>query len=91
MKKATEYAVLVWDFKPEDFPSLGCPDREYDIDTLPEAMRLYEDERYGVKRNLLGARTIFAIELHHYYEVDTKEWESSSNCLMSWDAEEEEE
>jgi len=26
------------------------------------------------------------MELHHYYEVDTKEWESSSNCLMEWDA-----
>jgi hypothetical protein len=74
-KKATEYAVLIWDFKPEDFPSLGCPCREINVDTLPEAMVLYEKET-----------DVFAKELHHYYEVDTKEWESSSNCLMEWDA-----
>ena len=79
VKKATEYAVLVWDFKPEDFPSLGCPCREINVDTLSEAIAFYDEEI-----------DVFAKELHHYYEVDTKEWESSSNCLMSWDAEEEE-
>tara|TARA_R100001463_G_scaffold120131_1_gene176114 strand:- start:1215 stop:1460 length:246 start_codon:yes stop_codon:yes gene_type:complete len=79
-KRATEYAVLIWDYKPEDFPSLGSPDRDYNVDTLPEAMALYET-----------SRRCFAKELHHYYQVATHEWESSSDCLMSWDAEEEEE
>ena len=93
MKKATEYAVLVWDTKPEDFPSLGCPDREYNMDTLPEAMKMYEDIYSSRLRGIDSAiendkdkSGVFAIELHHYYEVDTKEWESSSNCLMEWDA-----
>ena len=76
---ATEYAVLVWDKKPEDYPSLGCMDRELNVETLDKAMKLYE-----------GLTDVFAKELHHYYEVDTKEWESSSNCLMSWNKEEDE-
>ena len=80
-KRATEYAVLVWEVRPEDFPSLGSPDKEYNFDTLPEAMRFYED----VFRDDINT-PVFAMELHHYYEVDTKEWESSSNCLMEWDA-----
>ena len=80
-KRATEYAVLVWDVRPLDFPSLGCPDKEYDFDTLPEAMRFYEDVLRGV-----DTLPVFAMELHHYYEVDTKEREPSSNCLMEWDA-----
>ena len=79
-ERATEYAVLIWDFKPEDFPSLGSPDRDYNVDKLSEAVALYDEET-----------DVFAKELHHYYQVDTHEWESSSNCLMSWDKEEEEE
>jgi hypothetical protein len=77
--RATEYAVLVWDFKPEDFPSLGCPCREINVDKLSEAIAFYDEET-----------DVFAKELHHYYQVRTMGWESSSNCLMSWDAEEEE-
>jgi hypothetical protein len=76
--KATEYSVLVWDVKPEDFPLLGEIDRGFDTDSLIEAMKIYE-----------GLTDVFAKELHHYYEVKTHEWESSSNCLMSWDAESE--
>ena len=76
--KATEYALLIWDVKPEDFPSLGSPDRDYNVETLPEAISLYEKET-----------DVFAKELHHYYEVDSHGWESSSNVIMEWDAEEE--
>jgi len=85
-KKATEYAVMIWDTKPEDYPLLAYPDKEYNFDTLPEAMAFYEDI---FRDDITGP--VFAMELHHYYEVDTKEWESSSNCLLSWDAEEGEE
>tara|TARA_Y100001938_G_C7829219_1_gene300525 strand:+ start:204 stop:455 length:252 start_codon:yes stop_codon:yes gene_type:complete len=80
----SEYVVMVWDEKPVDYPMLGCADREHSVDTLPEAMRLYEDIQ---KDDITGP--VFAIELHHYYEVDTKGWESSSNCLISWEDEEE--
>ena len=79
MSKATEYAVLVWDVKPEDYPFLGCIDREFNVETLVEAMKIYED-----------LTDVFAKELHHYYQYKTHEFESSSNCLMSWDKEEEE-
>ena len=74
----SEYAVLVWDAKPEDYPYLGDIDREFNVDTLDEAMKIYE-----------GLTDVFAKELHHYYEVDTHGWESSSNCLISWEDEEE--
>jgi hypothetical protein len=74
--KATEYAVLVWDEKPEDYPYLGCIDREFNVETLVEAMKIYED-----------LTDVFAKELHHYYQYKTHEFESSSNCLMAWDAE----
>tara|TARA_B100000287_G_scaffold122982_1_gene114885 strand:- start:61 stop:375 length:315 start_codon:yes stop_codon:yes gene_type:complete len=82
VKKATEYAVLVWEVKPEDYPMLGCPDKEYGFDTLPEAMAFYEDI---FRDDITGP--VFAMELHHYYEVDTKEWESASNVLMEWETE----
>ena len=73
---ATEYAVLVWDEKPEDYPYLGCIDREFNVETLVEAMKIYED-----------LTDVFAKELHHYYQYKTHEFESSSNCLMAWDVE----
>ena len=78
-EKATEYAVLVW-YAPEDqaawdeSESLGTMDEAYNIDTLEEAMEIYEQ-----------ATDVFAKELHHYYQVATHEWESSSNCLMAWE------
>ncbi len=73
MSKATEYAILVWDVKPEDYPFLGCIDREFNVDTLDEANKIYE-----------GLTDVFAKELHHYYEYKTHGFMSSSNCLMSW-------
>jgi len=76
--KATEYAVLVWDEKPEDYPHLGCMDREFNTDSLIEATKIYE-----------GLTDVFTKELHHYYQVNTHEWDSSSNCLMSDGGEEE--
>ena len=76
-KKATEYAVQVWEKKPVDYPLLAYPDKEYDFDTLPEALRFYEDI---FRDDITGP--VFAIQLHHYYEVDTREWESASNVLM---------
>ena len=76
-KKATEYAVVVWEKKPVDWPMLGCPDEEHSVDTLPEAVRLYEDI---LRDDIVGPA--FYVQLHHYYEVDTKGWESASNVLM---------
>ena len=63
--------------KPVDWPMLGCPDEEHSVDTLPEAVRLYEDI---LRDDITGP--VFYVQLHHYYEVDTKEWESASNVLM---------
>ena len=74
--KATEYAVLVWDVKPEDYPLLGDICREFNVDTLDEATKIYE-----------GLTDVFAKELHHYYEYKTHGHMSSSDCLESWDAE----
>ena len=82
-KKATEYAVLVW-YEPEDQEAwdedgcLGSPSIEHNIDTLEEALEIYKQET-----------DVFAKELHHYYEVDLLEWESSSNVLMAWDVNDE--
>ena len=74
----TEYAVLVWDVKPEDFPYLGCMDREFNTDSLIEATKIYE-----------GLTDVFAKELMHYYQVKTHGWESYGDCLMSDGGEEE--
>ena len=82
-EKATEYAVLVW-YEPEDQEawdnsgSLGSPCEDYNVDTLEEALEIYKQ-----------ATDVFAKELHHYYQVDTHGWESSSNVLMAWDVSEE--
>jgi hypothetical protein len=76
----TEYAVLVWDVKPEDYPLLGSVDREFNTNSLAEAMEIYD-----------GLTDVFAKELHHFYQVATHGWESSSDCLLSWAAEEEDE
>jgi len=76
--KATEYAVLVWDVKPEDFPHLGCMDREFNTDSLIEATKIYE-----------GLTDVFAKELMHYYEYETEGWNSCGDCLMSDGGEEE--
>jgi|TARA_R100000084_G_scaffold102408_1_gene57989 hypothetical protein len=78
-EKATEYVVLVW-YEPEDQEawdkngSLGIPDEEHNIDTLEEALKIYKQ-----------VGDVFTKELHHYYEVDTHGWESSSNVLLSWE------
>lgn len=78
MKKATEYAVLIWN-SPEDKEmwnengSLGSPCRDYNVDTLEEAIEIYEQ-----------VTDVFAKEIHHYYQVATHEWESSSNVLMEY-------
>ena len=76
----TEYAVLVWD-SPEDPDNnfLGSPCREFNVHTLSEAIKIY---KFCVN--------VYAKELHHYYQTDTHGWESSSNCLMSWQEGEEE-
>ena len=77
-KKATEYAVLIWD-SPEDQEAwdedgcLGSPCREYNVDILEQAMEVYEQ-----------VTNVFAKELHHYYEYKTHEWESASNVLVSY-------
>ena len=76
-KRPTEYSVLVWDKKPVAWPLLGCPDEEHSVDTLPEAVRLYEDI---LRDDITGP--VFYVQLHHYYQVDTKGWESASNVLM---------
>ena len=76
-KQPTEYAVVVWNKKPVDWPLLGCPDEEHSVDTLPEAVRLYEDI---LRDDITGP--VFYVQLHHYYQVDTKGWESASNVLM---------
>ena len=84
-EKATEYGVLVW-YAPEDQEAwdesgmLGSMDKAYNVDTLEEAMEIYE-----------AATDVFAKELHHYYEVATHEWQSSSDVLMAWDKGDEEE
>ncbi len=74
MSKATEYAVLVWDEKPEDYPFLGDIDREFNTDSLIEAVKIYED-----------LTDVFAKELHHYYQYKTHGFMSSSDCLESWE------
>jgi len=84
-EKATEYAVLIWD-SPEDQEAwdedgcLGSPCREYNVDTLKQAMEVYEQ-----------VTNVFAKELHHYYQVDLLEWESSSNVLIAWNKGDDEE
>tara|TARA_R100001163_G_C4961758_1_gene125291 strand:+ start:182 stop:421 length:240 start_codon:yes stop_codon:yes gene_type:complete len=70
----TEYAVLVWDSAEDpDNNLLGSPCKEFNVNTLEEAIKHYE-----------FYDNVYAKELHHYYQVDTHGWESSSNCLMSY-------
>ena len=69
----TEYAVLVWDSAEDRDNFLGSPCREFNVNTIEEAIVVYE-----------FYDNVYAKELHHYYQVDTHGWESSSNCLMSY-------